>query len=570
MPINAPDAPSKPKPLPLHVTPARASRQRLVEFFSGYFWFIFKNVIGWMLILISPLAGMTVPGPGGIPLFLIGFALVTFPGKRKLTSRVMRGRGLPIEMQVFTFATALVAIVVTCVLMYLLADRAYDVLQKVNLDPRQHRQTLTAIFGILVVTGLFSLGATWLVMRLSLKVLNYVMRGIPILRRKMRPWLRKKGLILLPSRRKHAEQVAGQPAMVGGDLNEEILEIDERYQRRFQRVGRALLPWAKRAIAVAVTVAIFYFILRPIDRDWDRVRDRLLSMNPLYLLVASGMFAVFLFAFRALVWRSILSRFGHTLPVAPAVRIWSTSELARYVPGAVLQVAGRIWLSRPYGVSGPISSVSQLLELAIFLLANLIVAVGCLGYYGFKEFDGHARAWLIGSAILLPVLLGLLHTKIFYGVTNAVLARFNKPKIVERVRGRMLPVLLGWNVLGLLWQALALFVLMFEPLGLKLSWLWTLMGAYSLAWCAGFLAFWAPGGIGVRELVFIGAMKLVAPPEMRSTEYFDATLAFLSVLTRVWAVFGEIILAGLAHALDLRGAFGHPDAPGRVAPFSSH
>jgi hypothetical protein len=214
--------------------------------------------------------------------------------------------------------------------------------------------------------------------------------------------------------------------------------------------------------------------------------------------------------------------------------------------------------------------VSQLLELAIFLLANLIVAVACLGYYGFKEIDGHARGWVIGSAILLPVLLGLLHTKIFYGVTNAVLARFNKPKIVQRVRGRTLPVLLAWNVVGLFWQALALFVLMYEPLGLKLSWLWTLMGAYSLAWCAGFLAFWAPGGIGVRELVFIGAMKLVSPPELRSNDHFDAMLAFLSVLTRVWAVSGEFILAALAHALDLRGAFGHPDAPGRVTPLPLH
>jgi hypothetical protein len=80
----------------------RRWRQRVTDFFSGYFWFIFKNVIGWMLIILAIPVGLTVPGPGGIPIFLIGFALVTFPGKRKLTSRVMRGRGLPIEMQVFT------------------------------------------------------------------------------------------------------------------------------------------------------------------------------------------------------------------------------------------------------------------------------------------------------------------------------------------------------------------------------------------------------------------------------------------------------------------------------------
>jgi len=31
--------------------------------------------------------GPLVPGPGGLPLFLIGFGLITFPGKRRITAR---------------------------------------------------------------------------------------------------------------------------------------------------------------------------------------------------------------------------------------------------------------------------------------------------------------------------------------------------------------------------------------------------------------------------------------------------------------------------------------------------
>jgi hypothetical protein len=42
-------------------------------------------------------AGPLVPGPGGIPLFLIGFALISFPGKRRLTARVLRGK--PVRFQ---------------------------------------------------------------------------------------------------------------------------------------------------------------------------------------------------------------------------------------------------------------------------------------------------------------------------------------------------------------------------------------------------------------------------------------------------------------------------------------
>jgi hypothetical protein len=86
-----------------------------------------------------------------------------------------------------------------------------------------------------------------------------------------------------------------------------------------------------------------------------------------------------------------------------------------------------------------------------------------------------------------------------------------------------------------------------------------------LAWCAGFLAFWAPGGLGVRELVFIGVMRLIAPLPIQGTD-FTAMLAFFSVLTRVWAVAGELILASIAYGLDFRGAIGSPDAPGRMVP----
>src|SRR6185436_11852003 len=89
------------------VTPATAGaslqqrKQTLVQFFTSYFWFIVKNVIGWIFILGSLPIGIALPGPGGIPLFLIGFALVTFPGKRRLTARVLRGRRMQLEARVY-------------------------------------------------------------------------------------------------------------------------------------------------------------------------------------------------------------------------------------------------------------------------------------------------------------------------------------------------------------------------------------------------------------------------------------------------------------------------------------
>jgi hypothetical protein len=141
--------------------------------------------------------------------------------------------------------------------------------------------------------------------------------------------------------------------------------------------------------------------------------------------------------------------------------------------------------------------------------------------------------------------------------------QLRKPLIVQRLRGKALIALLFWNIFGLLWQSLAIFVIVQQPLGLKWDWWWIVAGAYCLAWCAGFLAFWAPGGIGVREIVFIGAMRVILPKQLHSAELLPM-LAFLSVLLRLWATSGEILLAMAAYALDFRGAIGDPSAPGRV------
>lgn len=329
--------------------------------------------------------------------------------------------------------------------------------------------------------------------------------------------------------------------------------------------------WVHRLLAVGVTAAIFVWILKPIVRNWDQVKDRVWETSWTRVLVASVMFSIFLFLFRAMSWRRILIAFGYRLPVAPATRIWSSSELARYLPGVIWQVVGRVYLVRPYGVGGTVCSASQVLELAIFLLANVLLAVGCLTWLGIKTIPSPAvRAWLFIAMGLIPLLVVLVHPRIFYRLTNRVMTWVGQPPITGRLRFWELCGLLIWSVLGLIWQGLAIWLVVCVPLGLQFTKWWVVAGAYSLAWCAGFLAFWAPGGIGVREFVFIAAMQFALPWRVRQhfadPKVLLGFLAFLSVLLRMWATIGELLVAAVAYAIDYRGALGRGDAPGRIPP----
>ncbi|MGB7157145.1 MAG: lysylphosphatidylglycerol synthase domain-containing protein [Tepidisphaeraceae bacterium] len=544
-----------PKPKPIPPRHRQTFAQRIGEFFAGYFWFILKNVIGWVLMLSALPIGMVVPGPGGLPIFLIGFALVTFPGKRKLTARVMRGRRMHLEGAFFTAITSFVSILVTGIIIWILVAKYGPFIQEYSIKPRS-------------IIGLCALAAavTWLVTRLSLRVADWILRNMPRARRFIRPWLKKKGFNLLPPRRKRGV-VIDEVAVAS---NEEILEIHPRHHTRLLATWTFLRPWLTRALSLTITILIVLWILKPIQDQWPNVREQILSTSPIRFIVASAMFAVFLFLFRAMVWRQILIGFGHRLPVRVATRIWSISELARYLPGAIWQVVGRVYMVKPYGVSGSVSSTSQILEIFTFLLANVIMASVCLLYFGVrKDVDGSARVWLYTAMALVPALALVLHPRVFYAVVNRVLVAINKPAITQRLRGRKLVMLLAWVVGGLLWQSLAVWIITQDVLGLPIEKWWVVAGAFSLAWCAGFLAIWAPGGIGVREVVFMSAMLVVLPPHIKALyagnpEQLNAFLAFLSILLRLWATAGELLLAVVSLTLDLPGALGDADAHGRV------
>ena len=532
------------------------------RFIAEYFWFVFKNVIGWVFILGSLPVGIAVPGPGGIPLFLIGFALVTFPGKRRLTTRVMRGVAVRFDPAYFTFLVTFISILITAGLLWFVAKRYEDLLAKFHL-----KITVFQLLGVIALAA----GVTWLTMRIFLAALNWFLRRLPTLRRKVRPWLRKKGINLLPPRRKRTDT-----AGVTEDRPvDEIVQIDESYSRNLRNTWDWLKPWLKRMFAVGITIAIFVRIIAPIKEKWHdpEIQSRLSRLDLIPFLLAVGMFAIFLFVFRAMAWRRILSKLGHPLPVPAATRIWSTSELARYVPGAIFQVIGRVYLNKPYGVRGSVTSVSQILELAIFLLANVLVAVSCLLYFGIKNLTGAARGWMYVATLLVPTLLFLLHPKICYSLINMVMRRLKKPAIAHPLSGGQMFVILGWNILGLIWQSLAVFLLTRDVLGLKADWWWVVAGAYCLAWCAGFLAVWAPAGVGVRELVFVAAMSVTLPNEVQASlgdqVERKVVLGMLSLLLRLWAIAGELLLAAAAYLLDYRGALGRSDAPGRVVGASS-
>src|ERR1019366_8408427 len=154
-----------------------------------YVWLVLKNLIGWALILAAPPIGFIAPGPMGLPLFLIGFAMITFPGKRRLTSRVLRGRPIPENSPRRIAGEILAALLLPALIVWILSLRFSEEMQ---------------LHGAAIVFTVYALSvvASWMGVRLAVRAINYGLTFVPALRRKVRPWMRRKGIDLLPPRRR--------------------------------------------------------------------------------------------------------------------------------------------------------------------------------------------------------------------------------------------------------------------------------------------------------------------------------------------------------------------------------
>lgn len=519
----------------------------LRRFFASYFWLILKNVVGWLLILLAVPAGVLLPGPGGLPMFLIGFALVFFPGKRRLTSHVLRGRPLQIEASIFTFITTITSLIVISVLLWIVRDRYVQLIEYFGLDPKRGtRGFLAAVTGACVLAGF----VTWGVMRLLLRFANLFIRLVPMLRRKIRPVLRRWGIVLLPPKRRQA----------GGNTNDsatEIIELSLTARQRFANWWQATRPWGRRFFAWALTATLVYILIEPVIVNWRSVEPFVNRVRPISFVAAVSIFAGSLFVFRITTWWLVLKKMGHSLPLPGVMRIWSTSEVIRYLPAHVWQAAGRPTLCKPYGVSGATATASHTIEMILFVLANVIVAVGALAWWTVHYVQGDAKWWLASLICLAPLLL-LLHPRTFYVIANRILRAIRQPPIERRVSGPVLLGLLLWNVLGVSVMALGIWLIAAAPLQFPMTKWWIVGCAYCLAWLAGLASYWAPAGLGVREIIFMAVVLLMIPINIRlalgDDVGVDGFTRLLALVLRVGTVAGEIIVLMLAYMLDARTA----------------
>jgi len=311
------------------------------------------------------------------------------------------------------------------------------------------------------------------------------------------------------------------------------------------------------AAQLAFVAAILWYATRSIGSQWVSVRATVSGMDIGwgYLLVSS---LLVLAAYAILIgtWRLMLRAWQEHLNPMDAAHIWFVSNLGKYVPGKVWQIAAMAAMAQQRGVS-PIAATgsSVVVNLTNIVSGFILVLVTGASVLSLSTRSG---PWL-AVAITLILLAALLALPILLPYLASLIRRVSGrelsiPDIPARaVWLSALGTALAWILYGIAFQLLA------ASLGLSdASATRGYIAVYTSSYLVGYLTLIAPGGIGVRETMLVAGLSTLGLAS-------EPNAWVLAVVSRLWLTVLEIV-PGLLF-LSRKTIGGRPDNTSPNASF---
>ena len=290
----------------------------------------------------------------------------------------------------------------------------------------------------------------------------------------------------------------------------------------------------KRLLRVAGWIAaaiVIVYVARNLGEGLGALRAQQLPEHPRWGMIAlSG--ALFLVAHAVLVqtWRSVLACWDARLPFWSAARIWSVSNLGKYVPGKIWQIGAMSAMSRDLGVSPIVASGSAILGTLVNVIAGFAVAL----LSGRALLEATRPGW-VALAMLIVVAAGaaLLVAPVIVPRLAPLAARLAGRPPQTTLPARAVVYSLAGNLIAWLIYGAAFRFLVLGILGTATGGYLQYLAAYTLSYLFGYLAFFAPAGIGVREIVM---MRVLAVAGLASAPQ----AALITVCSRIWLTLLEV------------------------------
>ncbi len=290
----------------------------------------------------------------------------------------------------------------------------------------------------------------------------------------------------------------------------------------------------RKILSTLVILIIFGFLLRTLLVQWDQMSKEFVRFD-LLLLAISFIPLICNQALVALIWKDALKTLGSGLSWREAFKIISFSQLARYLPGRVWGALSLIHLASGRGIS-PACSFGAF----VFLKVNILLLAGAIAFAFLME-------WKTGM-VMNPWWLMLPLIMILVALHPGVL-RWWTARLLRLLLREAQPIRMGYRqslwllLLAALYWGLAAVGIYLLTLAIIPSYnggLFFLLGTLAISWVSGYLAFFTPGGLGVREGVMASLLALALP---------GSAAVLVALAVRVRLILCEALAAGMAYFL---------------------
>lgn len=301
------------------------------------------------------------------------------------------------------------------------------------------------------------------------------------------------------------------------------------------------------ALQVGLAVVVFGFLVLTVIDQWSEIQSEGVHFDVFWLIPAL-IILPFYFVFSAFGWDLTLRSLGYRIGFGRAQVAWGQPLLARYVPGSILYVLGRVLLSERAGVPRRISIASIVYEQAISATSAVVVAA----YFIIKHPDlqGQPERWAV--LLLIPAAIFILSPRVFGPLANKALAAFGRDPLPVVMPLRHVIGLIVYYSCNWLLIAFGIYAVARSVTYIPYSDILLVGSAQAIGYFAALVTLVAPAGLGVRDAAFAWAVKAALPSRS------FAVGSLIAIAVRGVTTVAELMYVGAVTVLGRRAGWTIP------------
>ncbi len=279
--------------------------------------------------------------------------------------------------------------------------------------------------------------------------------------------------------------------MTAGDPNRPASVLRSRVERVRVVAGRLFSPRVRNVLKAVWMVLVTVFVARYMVRNWDSIVDVFRSFSAVVLV--STVLVTVAGKVMVSVQAQLITRLnGREFTFRESFWMYSASDLVKYIPGGLWNALARVRLYTNMGMPATASAKAFALEKYWMVLGAFATGAIALAPDALRAVGASSSSWVVVVVRLLLIAAWVAGTWVGGRLTGNPIVPITV--IRSMTEQTIMAVFLGLGV----WIPLVAVDADVSPL--------VAIGAFSVGRAMGYLAVFAPAGIGVREAVTLWAL----------------------------------------------------------------